>query len=82
VIQGRGTAEEDKEGRLEGVLDVVGVVEQSATHSQHHRPMTAHQRCERLLLAPGREPCQQFAVVAEVSRADQVADTPQYLLQG
>src|SRR5262249_57415925 len=49
----RGLADEDEKGRLECVLGVLWSVKDSATNPPDHRPVPAHERGERRLLAAG-----------------------------
>ena len=42
-------ANEDKEGRLEGIVRIVFVAEDVLTGTQDHRPMPLHQGVERTL---------------------------------
>jgi hypothetical protein len=58
----RRLAGQDEERRLEAVLGVVGVRQQAPADAHHHRPVAAHQRRERRLVAPGQERFQQPAV--------------------
>src|SRR5262249_23462959 len=75
---GSGLAHEDEEGGLEGVLRVMSVTKQPAAHAQHHRPVPAHQRRERFLVAPDDEAVQELTVrkTAGVAQKSGPAQTP------
>ncbi len=60
VAQRAGPAQQDQERRLEGILDVARVVQQSPADGQDHRSVTGHQGLERGVIAPGRELTQQL----------------------
>ncbi len=57
----RFAAEDEKDG-LKSILGVVGIVQDTLTDAQHHRSMPPHQRRESVLIAPGGEALDQFAV--------------------
>ena len=46
----RRPADEDEEGGLKGILGVVVVVEDTAAHTPHHRPMPPHKGCKSRLV--------------------------------
>jgi hypothetical protein len=60
--QRSGPPAEDKEGRLENVLGVVDIMQDAAADVQHHRPMPPYQGREGVLIAPGGEALEQFAI--------------------
>src|SRR5262249_34965454 len=68
---GRGLADEHQKRGLEGVVGVVGIAEDAATHAQDHRPMPADQGRERALVPPRNEALQQLAVAQPAAIAQQ-----------
>ena len=62
VGDGGGLLGQDEEGRLEGVLGVLGVAEDAAADGQHHRPVPAHQGREGGVVAAGDELAEQLPV--------------------
>ncbi len=60
VAQCAGLPDQDQERRLEGVLDVVRVIEQAPADAQHHRPVPRHDRLEGDLVAIAHEPRQEL----------------------
>jgi hypothetical protein len=59
---GAGLASQGEEGGLEGVLGVLHVAEHAPADAEHHRPVTADQFCEGVLVAAGAEAFQQLPV--------------------
>ena len=55
-------ADEDQEGGLKGVLDVVGAAEDRAADAQYHRPVPLDQGREGRFIPPREEPIQELAV--------------------
>ena len=79
-----GLLDQDEEGRLEGVLGVVGVAEDAAADREHHRPVPRHQGLERRRIGLGEEAVEELGVGQPGDRpaAEQVADLPQRGAQG
>ena len=54
--------DEDQKGRLEGILDVAGIIEPSPADRQDHGTVAGDQFLERDLVAPGDEPLQERTI--------------------
>ena len=65
--------DQDEEGRLKGVFDVVRVDQQTPANPQDHRPMALDQGSKRLLggvTRSGRKPLQELPVGQLAGRSD------------
>ena len=59
VADDRSAADQDEEGGLEGILDVVLVAEEPAADAQDHRSVPGHERSQGRLVAAGDEPLEE-----------------------
>ena len=59
---GSRSSRQDEEYRLEGILGVLGLPEESPTQSQHHRAVPAYQFLKGRLVAASHKSLQQFRV--------------------
>jgi hypothetical protein len=53
---------QDQERRLESIIGIVGVAEQTPTHAQYHRAVTLHEGFKRRLVVLADEPSQQLPI--------------------
>ena len=57
-----GLLDQDQERRLEGIGDVVRIVQDAPADAQHHRPVPMEDRLERRLVAMGEESLQELGL--------------------
>lgn len=57
-----GLAHQNEEGRLEGVLDVLRMAQQTLTDSQHQSPMPPHEQLEGCLVVTLHPAAEQFSI--------------------
>ena len=62
IAQLRGLAQQDQERRLEGVFDVVGIIEPAAAVAENHRAVPCDQFRKSGLVAVEEEPLQELAL--------------------
>jgi hypothetical protein len=67
---------QEKEGGLEGVLGVVGAVEDATTHPPDHRAVPAHQDGEGALVAAVEELLQEVIVGQPAVRLSEMRNHP------
>ncbi len=63
IAQSPGLADQDQEGRLERIVNVVGIGEPAAADSQDHRAVPLDECLQRRYVAVGNEPIQELTVV-------------------
>jgi hypothetical protein len=61
-LDGSSLLDQHEKGSLEGVVGVVRVEEDPATHSQHHRPMAADEDFEGCFILSGDEALQKLPI--------------------
>jgi hypothetical protein len=65
-----GVPGQDQERGLEGILGVVVIAQDLATHPLHHRPVPLDQRREGGFLPTAHEPVEQLPIAEANNRAD------------
>ena len=77
VGHGGGLPGQHEEGRLKGILGVLGVAQHTAADGQDHRPVPPHKGGEGAVVAAGDEPSEQLPVRQAAHRLRRLAEAPQ-----
>jgi hypothetical protein len=76
-----GAPNQDQKSGLEGILNVLIVVENSPANAQDHRPVSCHQSGERHLVSIGDKPIEQLAFT-QAGNGPSIEDTVQLFQDG